>query len=40
MHMHYLPHLSSLHPAARLHGNPISLNKEERGLCPHIIKGI
>lgn len=21
-------------------GNPISLNKEERGLCRHVIKGI
>lgn len=38
MHMNYLPHHSSLHPVARLHGNPISLNKEERGLCLHLIK--
>lgn len=43
--MIYLPQPVRLCPAVRpqrggLCGNPISLNKEERGLCPQLIKGI
>lgn len=40
MHMSFLSQLSSLHPAGRLPGNPISLNKKERELCLHLIKDI